>query len=147
MKKYKVTFSIDYLVNADSGNDALDEAEDMLVKDFESNYCGLAEMFNSEVVEIEKNKSNISSYEEAIRSLKDKIIEDIKSEVGNEHIMVSIITGNPYDCSEPPINIYEVRKNGVLTAEYEGIIEFFQLNVEDLVMILSEILKSKQRRN
>jgi len=53
MKKYKVTFYIEYFVKADNRDEALDEAESMLVKDFESSYCDLT-MFNSEVEEVKK---------------------------------------------------------------------------------------------
>ena len=53
MKKYKVTFYIEYFVKADNRDEALDEAESMLVKDFESSYCDLTEMFNSKVEEAE----------------------------------------------------------------------------------------------
>ena len=55
MKKYRVIFYIDYLVEADNRDEALDEAESMLVKDFESSYCDLTEMFNSKVEEVEND--------------------------------------------------------------------------------------------
>jgi len=54
MKKYKVTFYIEYFVEADDENEALDEAEGILAKDFENSHCGLTEMFNSKVIEIKR---------------------------------------------------------------------------------------------
>ena len=50
--KYVVRFYIDFEVDADSEDNAHDEAESQLAKTFETPYFGLTEMFESSISEI-----------------------------------------------------------------------------------------------
>lgn len=47
--KYRVTFSMTYEVEAEDEDEALNEAEDRLVRDFEQPHIGVSELMTSQV--------------------------------------------------------------------------------------------------
>lgn len=81
----------------------------------------------------------LKEFTNRINNLRRDIIEEIyKKELPKE---VSIRCDDPYDPEELSVEIYEIKKSGVMTEEYDEVIPFYEWSVETLICILEEIEK------
>jgi len=85
------------------------------------------------------------NYWHRIDLLKREIIKDIKSEVKDGSVEVSILLCDPFDCVNPLVDVYEIRNDGAVAEQYEGAIEFSLWGVEELAVMLDEVLKEKRK--
>jgi len=84
----------------------------------------------------------LQEFKDRIIDLKQDITEEIrKKELPKE---VSIRCDDPYDPEEPSVEIYEIRKTGVIVKEYIEIIDFSIWSIETLVCILEEIEREEE---
>lgn len=79
----------------------------------------------------------LKEFKERVQKLRQDLIEAIsRKKLPKE---VSIRCDDPYDPEQPAVEIGQIRKEGVVTEEYEGAIAFNQWSVETLLCILEEI--------
>jgi len=85
----------------------------------------------------------MGKYNEKLQSMEKDVVNDILKVVIKGKVDISVLTSDPYNPENDPVNLIEVRKEGIQSREYDEIIDFGVLSIETLITVLEEVKKEK----